>query len=178
MTSDDKPNLLLAREKAKELLKESNYNEPPIDASRVARKVGIKVMDCSFENKNVSGYYDFDQKIIYVNRYEFPKRQQFTIAHELGHALMHEDWVKSSEYTCLYRDRLVKPSTDIKELEANEFAGHLLVPLPMLSEHYEELRDGPGYLHEEIIEKISNVFCVSISVIKIRLEKEYGYRLQ
>ena len=167
--------LPLAIAKAEEVLKINNCDKPPIDPSDIARKIGIKVMDCSFENPNISGYYDFDEKTIYVNRNEFVKRQQFTIAHELGHAILHEDWVNSSEYTCLYRDQFIKATDDIKELEANEFAGHLLVPSFLLNKYYEELKTSEEYLIEDILQKISDVFFVSIPVIKIRLMKEYGY---
>ena len=62
--------LPLAIAKAEELLKINNCDKPPIDPSDIARKIGIKVMDCSFENPNISGYYDFDEKTIYVNIYK------------------------------------------------------------------------------------------------------------
>ena len=175
MTKSKKADLGLAKAKASDLLNSFDYKNLPIDPSIIAKKLGIKVLDCAFEDENVSGYYDFDEKTIYVNRNEFVKRQQFTIAHELGHALLHEDWVKSSDYTCLYRDQLVKPTNDVKELEANEFAGHLLAPSFILDKYYKELKESPSYLHEDLIQKISDVFFVSIPVIKIRLVKEYGH---
>lgn len=86
MKLDSRPGLVLAKEKAKELLDKSHWDNTPVDASFIAKKNGIKVKNCSFEDNNISGYYDFEEKTIYVNSNEFVKRQQFTIAHELGHA--------------------------------------------------------------------------------------------
>lgn len=171
-----KNNLSIAKVKAIELLDRFNYHNPSIDPAIVSRKIGIKVLDCTFEDDNISGYYDFEEKAIFVNQHEFIKRQQFTIAHELGHAVLHEEWVKSSDYTCLYRDQLIKPANDPKEQEANEFAGNLLVPTFMLGSYYEELKNSQSFLHEDIIQKMSDIFFVSMPVIRIRLEKEYSYK--
>lgn len=41
---------------------------------------------------------------IYVNKNEYPKRQTFTIAHELGHKILHEPWPVSQDYQVLLRD--------------------------------------------------------------------------
>lgn len=176
MAIDYKDGLRSAKQKAKELLEKYKFTKPPIEPSIISKKCGIKVLDCNFDNNNISGYYDFEEKTIYVNRNEFIKRQQFTIAHELGHAILHQEWVNSSAYTCLYRDQLVKPTNDIKEVEANAFAGYLLAPSDMLKEYYNELRKTPKFLHEDLLQQISEIFFVSIPVIRIRLKTEYGYK--
>ena len=52
-------------------------------------------------------------------------RQRFTIAHELGHLLLHPPGKK-------FRDTSYADVTQPQEREANEFASHLLMPLWML----------------------------------------------
>lgn len=163
------------KQEAERILEQQKWMVPPVDPSIIAKKLNIKVLDCSFEDANISGYYDFEENTIYINRNEFIKRQQFTIAHELGHALLHKEWVKSSNYTCLYRNQLAVPSADNKETEANEFAANLLVPRFMLDQYYKELIESQAYLIEDCLQKISDAFFVSLQVVKIRLKKEYGY---
>lgn len=54
--------------------------------------------------------------VIWINRNIPNDRKRFTLAHELGHLVMH-----------LRSENLEKPE-DQKEIEANEFAGEFLMP--------------------------------------------------
>ncbi|MGO7345582.1 ImmA/IrrE family metallo-endopeptidase [Rhizobium johnstonii] len=46
----------------------------------------------------VAGVYDLQGQTIYINK-EIPSNHRtFAIAHELGHALLHNDFVKSGNY--------------------------------------------------------------------------------
>lgn len=166
------PNLSLAKNQAQDLLIKFKINNPPISPDFIANKLGIKVMDCNFEDDSISGYYDFEDETIYVNINEFDRRQQFTIAHELGHAVLHKEWAASKDYSVLYRDQ--QDSSNPKEIEANEFAGNLLVPDNMLLDQYSLLKKKYSYSNNDIIQYLSNVFIVSTPVIRIRMEKIFG----
>jgi Zn-dependent peptidase ImmA (M78 family) len=98
-----------------------------------------------------------------VNGEEFALRQTFTIAHELGHKILHEEWAKSADYKILYRDQLLNDD-DPHEKEANAFAAHLLVPRAMLDLYWDKLS----------LTELSKLFAVSVPVIKNRLSIEYG----
>ena len=81
----EKPNHKKAQNSALKLLKECGYVKPPIDPVQIAKMLGIRVHSASFKNTEVSGLYDFEKNIIYVNNRDNVERQTFTIAHEIGH---------------------------------------------------------------------------------------------
>ena len=78
--------------------------------------------------------------VIGVNRDQATVRQRFTIAHELGHLLLHE-------YSRVHVDRgfrvrlrsgLSSEGTDRDEMEANRFAAELLMPIEFLQADLEK----------------------------------------
>jgi hypothetical protein len=98
MMQNEKPNYRKAEREALQLLEEYGLSEPPIDPVAIARGVGVTVSFVRFEgdsDQNVSGYYDCETNVIVVNKHESPLRQTFTVAHELGHKVLHEYWAKS-----------------------------------------------------------------------------------
>lgn len=162
------PDYSRARKLVRELLDEFGFSEPPVNPIEVAKGRGIDVRFVAFSGEfrdRISGFYDSDDNRIYVNSEEWPLRQTFTIAHELGHALLHREWAQSSEYKMMLRDQFAD-SSDPYEKEANFFAAHLLVPRKMLDK-YVDILD---------IRQLSRLFAVSVGVIRWRIANEYGDR--
>jgi len=91
------PDYKFVKREASNLLSRYGLVEPPINPVDIARGEGIDVNFVKFKGKfsDVSGFYDPQENVIFVNKEEFPLRQTFTIAHELGHAKLHADWVNS-----------------------------------------------------------------------------------
>jgi Zn-dependent peptidase ImmA (M78 family) len=160
-----KPDYARVKLEAARLLDEFSFALPPIDPVRIARGKGVTVYFVGFgkDQQNISGFYDFVEKAIFVNKDEYPLRQTFTIAHELGHKILHEDWAKSSDYRMLLRDQ-GHDGDDPHEKEANAFAANLLVPRSMLDKYRKNLS----------VEQLSKLFAVSVPMIKNRLSFEYG----
>jgi len=158
----EKPNYKKAQNSALKLLKECGYTKPPIDPVQIAKMLGVSVHSASFENQEVSGLYDFEKNIIYVNNKDSVERQTFTIAHELGHLKLHSEWVKSNDYKVLLRSRRDK---DPIELEADAFAAHLLVPKEMLTKY----RDIAS------VSDLAKAFGVSFDMMSNRLAFENKY---
>jgi Zn-dependent peptidase ImmA (M78 family) len=152
-----------AKAAAEELLSKFGLTEPPVDPVDMARQLGLKVLFVEFEKpmQKVSGFYDFEDQSIYVNADEHPLRQTFTVAHELGHHILHARWAKSSAYKVLFRDSKLG-ALDPYEQEANSFAAYLLVPRPML-DRYRSLDP----------DELSRLFVVSGPVIRNRINFEY-----
>jgi Zn-dependent peptidase ImmA (M78 family) len=163
----EKPDYARVKRAVRELHKEFGVTEPPVDPSRIARGLGLSVYFVVFEStkKNVSGFFDYAESAIFVNSEEYPLRQTFTIAHELGHKVLHEAWAKSSEYRVLLRDSEYDAG-EPHEKEANAFAAHLLVPRFLLDKYYDRLN----------VEQLSTLFAVSVPMIRNRLSFEYGIR--
>ena len=70
------------------------------------------------------------RKKIRVNKSDHSFRRRFTIAHELGHFLMHKDLRKEF----IERRSPIAKEKPWYEQEADAFAAHLLVPLEFLKE--------------------------------------------
>jgi Zn-dependent peptidase ImmA (M78 family) len=160
-----KPDYARVKREARYLLDKFSVTLPPVDPVRISRGIGISVYFVTFgrDQQNVSGFYDFVEKAIFVNKDEYPLRQTFTIAHELGHRILHEEWAKSGEYRMLLRDQEYN-GDDPHEKEANAFAAQLLVPRFMLDKYWKTLG----------LEELSRLFAVSVPMIKNRLTFEYG----
>jgi Zn-dependent peptidase ImmA (M78 family) len=160
------PDFRRAKMEALNILRAKNIIAPPVDPISLARGLGLEVffVEFSVEDQNISGFYDADDDAIFVNKDEFPLRQTFTIAHELGHKLLHEEWAKSVDYRILLREQTEDAKRDPREREANTFAANLLVPRFMLDEYWPHLD----------VKALSRLFAVSVPVIENRLSFEYG----
>jgi Zn-dependent peptidase ImmA (M78 family) len=163
----EKPDYARVKREVRRLHEEFNITNPPVDPVRIARGVGVSVYFAVFEatKQNISGFFDCDERAIFVNKDEYPLRKTFTIAHELGHKILHEEWAKSNEYRVLLRDSDIQ-SDDFHEKEANAFAAHLLVPRFLLDRYWQWLSP----------EQLSTLFAVSVPMIKNRLSFEYGIK--
>lgn len=109
--------------------------------------------------RNASWFLMRNDKTIWINKRDSHRRQRFTIAHELGHYLLHKD----AEEEILYR-RTWLITKDPKEKEANYFAASLLVPEVKLKEiitKSPELAKLPAQL--------SSFFGVSLEMMLFRL---------
>lgn len=161
-----KPNYGLAQSKALDLLASAGVAVPPVNPVDIAERilcVPIRfVIFDSTERDRISGFYDSEENAIVVNLEEFPLRQTFTIAHELGHKVLHDEWVKSSEYQVLLRNPQ-EQNRDFREKEADAFAANLLMPRFMMDEYY----NLPA-------SELSRLFAVSVPAIRARLSYLYG----
>lgn len=159
------PDYTRVKREVRRLHEEFGITEPPVNPVEMSRQLGVEVTFVEFSGdfSKVSGFYDCDDNAIYVNHREFPLRQIFTVAHELGHKILHADWAKSAEYRMLMRDSGYD-GDEPHEKEANAFAAHLLVPRNMLDRYWRTLT----------VEGLSRLFAVSVPMIKNRLAFEYG----
>lgn len=163
---NDRANYQRAEGEALRLLKEYGLTEPPVNPRWVADALNVKVTFVRFsgEESQVSGFYDYDENEIVVNEEEFAPRQTFTIAHELGHKVLHDEWAKSSSYRVLLRDQN-QQSRDAHEREADAFAANLLMPRFMLD----------TYVEHHTPQQLARLFAVSLPAMKARLAHLYGY---
>jgi Zn-dependent peptidase ImmA (M78 family) len=159
------PNYARVKREVVRLIDEFGITAPPVNPVEIARELGVSVFFVTFggDFKNISGFYDCEDNAIFVNEAEYPLRQTFTVAHELGHQILHSEWAKSSDYKMLMRDSDYA-GNEPHEKEANAFAAHLLVPRFLLD----------GYWKSTSVEGLSKLFAVSVPMIKNRLSWEYG----
>ncbi len=158
---------------ADELLGAAEITEPPVDVDWLAKEQGALVVPEDLDSE-VSGvlYREPGNLIIAVNRHHAPNRRRFTIAHELGHLLLHQgrpvivDHVVRARINL--RDHRSSLATEREEIEANRFAAHLLMPPGFV--HYEldaALRRGLD--EQATIDRLARRFGVSTQAMEFRL---------
>ncbi len=155
-----------ARNAALELLRRLDITHPAVNPVEVALSQGVQVRFVEFAGASdsvVSGYFDPEENAIVVNRHEFAPRQTFTVAHELGHKILHAEWADSDQYEVYFRDPKLASNTPIEQ-EANHFAATLLMPKFMMDEYYREPES-----------RIAAIFAVSIPAVRARLQSLYGF---
>lgn len=151
------------KQKVAQVLLENFITNPPIDVYEIANNEGLEIEIKDFGDKfnNISGYIKLEIRTIFVNSKDPENRRKFTIAHELGHWILHKDKLESEpeKYAILYRIPLGRPQDDPVEQEANWFAANLLVPEEMLAARREGKTE----------EQLATEFHVSRDVIGYRI---------
>ena len=117
-------------------------------------KLGLKVEFSKLGNGK-AGYYDSKVKTIFVNDDYHATRNLFTIAHEIGHFILHEGSQNRFDDYHKYSPEELK-----REKEANTFAGELLMPQYKFEEVFNEVRGN--------IQKIADRFGVSVRAAEVR----------
>jgi Zn-dependent peptidase ImmA (M78 family) len=108
------------RAEAERLLARYKVVEPPVDVERIAHGERLRIVRKQLGESD--GFIEDD--VLTVNAEHARTRQRFTIAHELGHLVLHAD------------------GTDVNsEREADQFASALLIPRDMLRQAVAQTRD-------------------------------------
>jgi len=152
-----------------EILQQHGLFSLPIDPVKLANKEGIKVHNAAFSDDSISGMVARRGRSItmLVNQSDPPYRKRFSIAHELGHHFLHlaEDGEIVTKKIDLFRV-YIKPEDEEDEqkrrdVEANQFAGALLMPESLVKEIYKKT---------ESLTEMAQLFNVSEEAMGIRLE--------
>lgn len=158
------------------LLAEHNIKRAPVPVSRLAKAHGARIVVESLEG-DLSGflYRDKADVVIGVNTRHAQVRQNFTIAHELGHLLLHEtEGVHvDHEFRVRLRDDVSSQGTDDAEREANLFAASLLMPSSFLAQDL-EAEEYVDFLDDDFLRKLTKKYGVSTQALVNRL-KNLGY---
>lgn len=116
---------------ANALIAETGRPQPPIDVYALAERLGVQVVHTTM-NGDVSGMLIREREALTVglNSQQTPRRQRFTLAHELGHLRLHRGrpLIVDSLVRFNMRDTTSATATDREEIEANRFAASLLMP--------------------------------------------------
>lgn len=160
------------------LLEEAGVRSAPVDPVGLAERLGVEVRP-EIAPDDVSGglYHMKTGAVIGVNASHHPNRQRFTIAHELGHLILHdqEDFVDhgyvmegvKTKGPRFLRNQLSSEAIDAKEMEANAFAASLLMPKAFVAK---AVRDLPLPIRSEEVENLARIFKVSQQAMTFRLQ--------
>ena len=167
------PRFTLARRKATQLLRAARVKRAPVPVERLAHFVGAKIHFEPFDG-GISGLVHRPPQgpiIIGVNSSHARTRQRFTIAHELGHLILHRNELFHVDESPVIRFRNEESSlaTNAEEIEANQFASELLMPDHLLSKELSRL---PGNMSaEDAIPILARRFQVSEQALTLRLTR-------
>lgn len=166
-----RPRYAMIERVVEKLLKKHESKGPPISVEHIARAQGctIKASDL----RDVSGILVRSEggNIIGVNSMHSEARRRFTIAHELGHLILHEgEQVRfDKEFRVSLRSDESSAGTNVEEMEANFFAASLLMPDAMLA------ADQRAYSIEledvESMRELANAYKVSMQAMTLRLAR-------
>lgn len=158
------------------LLDEIGINDAPVAVSQIAKAKGARIFVDALDG-DLSGflYRDKEQAVIGVNTSHAPVRQNFTIAHELGHLLLHDqDQLHvDREFRVRLRNDVSSQGTDEAEQEANYFAASILMPREFLERDLEK-KEYFDLLDDDSIRELARKYGVSTQALAIRL-KTLGY---
>lgn len=150
-------------EAQKEIIKKyQSYFPVPVGA--IAKELGAIVKKATLPAGISGEIKEYEGKcLIRVNRHDVKARQRFTLAHEIGHFLLHRELIGDGIVDdILYRSSL----SDALEAEANRLAADIIMPLKLIDKSQEKFS---GLKKEEQYEAIAAEAEISVTAIKIRL---------
>jgi Zn-dependent peptidase ImmA (M78 family) len=125
--------------KALELLETHSMLECPVDIENLVTKLNIKLSFEELEDE-VSGFLltKNGKQAIVINSSHHECRKRFSIAHELGHSVLHDKdrelFLDSKKTVYFFRDKNSSSGINTVEIEANEFAAQVLMPKKLIDQ--------------------------------------------
>jgi Zn-dependent peptidase ImmA (M78 family) len=142
-----------------DILRHFGIIKPPVPVREIAESMGVQVAFSLLGHAGEIEFLEDKQPRITINYTDVEVRQRFTIAHELGHLMLH---------TLEGRHRDTNFTGSPVEVAANKFAASLLMPFWML----EPLVAEEG----AVAHRLAPLFGVSERAMEIRLDMMAGYR--
>jgi len=161
--------------RATRVLDDLGIQEAPVPVEQVALLLGLRVERAALGD-DVSGLLvvQDDLGVIGVSSTQALVRQRFTIAHEIGHFLLHKkgmpvfiDKQFFKPYLAAFRDATSSKGYDRKEREANSFAAALLMPASMVRQAIADL--GVDFADEDVVDELAKRFQVSRQAMTFRV---------
>lgn len=150
---------IISREAEQLLLQSGFAGQFPVPVDKIAEFLNYTAFyfQPSDNTRQISGAVDHQKKRIYINPSESLERRIFTLAHEIGHIILHG---KSKDYID-YRTTVTLNNP--KENEADHFAGCLLMPGSVFKRQWE--------LSSGNVEALASFFGVSKPAVGVRASK-------
>jgi Zn-dependent peptidase ImmA (M78 family) len=165
------------RELVEKLLHQFKVTEGAVPVDRIVESLGIEIKLDRVDD-DLSGFLVRETKgqkrsIIGANKSHHPHRQRFTLAHELGHFLLHEGETVHLDdarqaFTINLRNVESAKGEDNDEREANLFAAELLMPAKFLM-HDLQGKNLDLLGDTALLERLARKYKVSVQALTFRL---------
>ena len=144
----------------------------PVDVFSLPAKLGVRLRE-AFLADDISGMLERDQDtfLITLSANDSVTRKRFTLAHELGHYMLHrnlvgdgvdDDRAYRSTQAGKYHNTLIGPH---EETQANKFAASLLMPDALINAEWAKAQGDVGHM--------AKLFGVSKHAMSIRVGVTY-----
>jgi len=170
------------------------YESCPVDIELLAELAGYEIIP-KMDLSDLDAFLGINLKSIFINgrRYDNPsyyRRVRFSIAHELGHAVLHSDFIRSQRIESIesylaFTTSLTDEEYSDFEWQANEFAGRLLIPQAQLIVELHKqvtilidkgmkdiISSNSDLVRSRLCIPIAKVFEVSEEAIERRIDRE------
>ena len=141
---NNKPRIGFARNVARKLLADVGINNPPVlirdIINHIKKEKDLSIYSWAFgEDTDGIQITEGEKATIGYNKAQHPHRQRFTVAHEIGHLLLGHT---GKNFILDLNSK--KP----EEIEANQFAAELLMPLEMLKKDLQSKKNAKDIAKE------------------------------
>lgn len=157
---------------ARSFLSKHGVTKPSVPVEEIATAEGIQIIRSNAEATE-SGFLlrSAGVAVIGLNSRNTRRRQRFTIAHELGHWLLHDGRPLIVDHTVRInkRDPVASAGTDDEEIQANAFGAALLMPADLVRESVEREVALRMPTRDDLTSRLAVKFDVSHEAISIRL---------
>ena len=145
----------------------------PVDLVALLKKLGISLNVSPLESMSGFAYQKDGRKVIGVNQGDGAHRQRFTIAHELGHMLLHANsdvlFDRKNDFV-YFRDGHSSTGQNVREVEANAFAAELLMPSSDLRDRISKIGGVDLMADEHNVKKLAKHYEVSFMAMSVRID--------
>lgn len=154
-----------------QILVQNEISSLPIDVFLIANNKGIDIIPGDLGDISGLLFRDGSRITIGVNQNHSETRKRFTIAHEIGHLILHGDQPLHVDkvFAVKLRSHVSSEAVDLEEIEANAFAAELLMPTEMVRQKILGLAEVLDYEKDGAILKMAKEFNVSQQAMTIRL---------
>lgn len=160
--------------RANELLDNFGITNAPVPIKSIIKKLGIELKP-EYLGDEISGVLVIEngRSIIGYNSSEPNVRQRFTIAHELGHHILHKSGKTTEKLFVdkMYRrNETLSPREKNQERQANVFASRILMPENLIKNEFKKIINSLDLLtDEDIVKRMASKFKVSTVSMTWRL---------
>ena len=164
---------------ADKLLVRNQIAAPSVPVDTIAECLNVRIIYQEYEEDGISGFFYNSPKepLIGVNKQHAVTRARFTIAHELGHFLLHSytsgNVHVDRSFKIKLRSEESSQGTNTEEIEANTFAAELLMPLKFLKSDL-AATDAFDFEDDRLLKKLAGQYRVSPQAMYFRLAR-LGY---
>lgn len=165
-----------AEEEANRIRRNAGQLVHPVDVDAIAQHLGVPVVREPFQSDlaEISGvlYQKDGRAVIGVNAAHAPTRQRFTVAHEIGHFVLHKGASAlhvDRSISLRFRDARASQAVDADEIAANAFAAELLMPRELLTTELLAKWVRRAETESDFIDGLAKEFTVSHQAMTHRL---------